>query len=627
MFGLSGSLGVSQRPLRHRGFSALVGSLAVFGLVTVVGCAHEPKAAPPPVYAPPPAPPPAPDNFLRLPSVAAPAQPPPWLDLTTPGEPKSGWLALEPERSAWSEKAYLAVTAYGVLALDLERGMRGLAKIPKGNIVAAMLVGDGSTVLLANDEGELYRAKDLDAAVKGEFELLSTTAGAEFWDGRGKFVVVKGERDDADKLWISQDQGKTFREGPALPPEVRKIVVRRDGVMAVEVHDFKIWVSDGWRQFAESKLKPPEAAGEDREYLAERGVLERWGDAIVARYGCPQKTMAKSMWNWMDSAPFNATLVSAWPAEIVEPTLPKVPTAASKVSKSDCFSGVLGMLSGRTAPRGVFTLEWSEASLPTGKRVAVALGDAACSPADSEERVEKYTVVGTGSDSKSHEETHKYRVCKPDAKLKRWGSVALVTSSGLNVVPVTPGCHLESVTTAIGLGLFACRNPEQKTVSFGVVGATGLQREVALPGTNVERLHGHTYAADGTLVVEAELDGKTRHFLRSPAQPGAGRWHSLPAETVAAKALSGGRALLALPGVGGDPGVLNLALDTPQGLVPLPSVALTQNAVAWAVTGDGRVKLWLHPRLTRASDKLAPGEQPLLPFWVSQTGTLIPADQ
>ncbi|MCB9584001.1 MAG: hypothetical protein H6718_01315 [Polyangiaceae bacterium] len=622
MFGLSVSLGMSGHTLR-RGLSGLVSGL---GLLSLVSCAHEPKAAPPPVYAPPPAPPPTADNFLRVPAAAAPAQPPPWLDLTTPGEPKSGWLALEPERSAWSEKAYLALTAYGVLALDLERGMRGLIKIPKGNVAAALLVGDGSTPLLANDEGELYRAKDLDAAVKGEFELLSTTAGAQFWDARGKFVVIKGEQGENDKLWISQDQGKTFREGPALPPDVRKIVVRRDGVMAVEVHDFKIWVSDGWRPFAEAKLKPPET-GENREFLAERGVLERWGDAIVAGYGCPEKTMAKSMWNWMDSAPFHSRLVTAWPGEVVEPTLPKVPTAASKVSKSDCVGGLLGVLSGRTAPRGAFALEWSESSLPTGKRVAVALGDAACSPTDSEERVEKYTVLGTGADKQSHEETHKYRVCKQDAKLKRWGSVALVTSSGLNVVPVTPGCHLESVSTAIGLGLFACRNPEQKTVSFGVVGATGLQSEVALPGTKVERLHGHTYAADGTLVVEVELDGKTRHFLRSPAQPGAGRWRSLPAEAIAAKALAGGRALVALPGVGGDPNVLNLVLDTPQGLAPLPSVALTQNAVAWAVTGDGRVKLWLHPRLTRVADKPAPGEQPALPFWVSTSGTLIPADQ
>lgn len=594
------------------------------GLAALVSCTKEPKQTPPPMYAPPPPAPPADDPFLRLPAASAPAQPPKWLDLTSPGEPKSGWLALEPEKSAWSERAYLGVTAYGVLLLDLDQGMRGLAKIPKGNLVAAMLAGDGDAVLLANDAGELYRANDLDAAAKGEFELISTLKGAEHWDARGKFVVAKGESDDTDKLWVSQDQGKTFREGPALPPEVRKVVVRRDGVMAVEVHDFKIWVSDGWRQFAEAKLPQPEAQGESRDYLAERGVLRRHGDSIVAAYGCPHKTLTKSMWNWVDSKPFHASLVSGWPNEVVEPELPKVPTKPAKV---DCGGGVLGALSGRMPRGGVFALEHAEPALPTGKRVAVALGDAACKARDSEERTETYTVVGIKTGEKSHEEKHTFRVCKADAKLQRWGSIALVNSTGLTVVPISPGCHLEAVSTSVGLGLFACRSAEQQSVSFGVVGAGGLQSEVALPGKQVERLRAHTYAADGTLVVEAELDGKARYFLRSSAQPGAGRWRTLPAETISAKALAGGRALLALPGPGGDAHTLNLALDTPQGLVPLPSVSVPQNVVSWAVTGDGRVKLWLHPRLTYLSQKVSPGEAPVSSFWVSKSGSLIPADQ
>lgn len=605
----------------------LTTSSAALGLTLLMGCAHEPKPAPPPpVYQAPPPAPPAEDPFLHLPSASAPAAPPAWLDLASPAEPASGWLALEPKKSAWSERAYLAVTAYGVLLLELDAGMRGLAKIPKGNLTAAMLVGDGTTVLLANDAGELYRAQDLDAAAKGEFELVNTLEGAEFWDGRGKFVVAKGQSGDDDKLWISQDQGKTFRQGPALPPEVRHIVVRRDGVMAVEASDFKVWVSDGWRQFAEAKAKFPEIKARDREYMIERGVLRRHGDAVFFAYGCPQKTLSRSMWNWFDASPVNARLVRGWAGEIVDPELPTVPTKPVKV---DCggVSGVLGALSGRSTRGGVFALEHSESPLPTGKRVAIALGDAACAPAQSEERTETYSLVSTKQGTKSEEKKHTYRVCKADAKLERWGSVGLVTSTGLTLVPVSPGCHLESVSNAAGLGLFACRNPEQQNVTFGVVGAGGLQTEVALPGKSTSGLRAHTYAADGTLVLKAELDGQSRFFLRSPAQPGAGRWHSLPAETVTAKALVGGRALLALPGPAGDPKTLNLALDTPQGLVPLPSVPLPQNAVAWAVTGDGRVKLWLHPRLTYMTQKRNPGEPPPLPFWVTRTGALMPADQ
>ncbi len=606
---------------RH-GLEVLVSAL---GLSVAIGCAHEPKRAPPPVYAPAP-PPAAPDDpFLRLPAAAAPVSPPGWLDLTNPGEPKSGWLALERDKGAWSERAYLGVTAYGVLLLDLEQGMRGLAKIPKGNLSAVMLAGDGSTVLLANDAGELYRAASLDAAAKGEFELVSTLSGAELWDARGKFVVAKGQVGDEDKLWISQDQGKTFRAGPTLPPEVRKIVVRRDGVMAVEVYDFKIWVSDGWRQFAEAKLKAPEVTGEAREYLSERGVLRRYGDAIVFSHGCPQKTLTKSMWNWVDSAPVGAFPITGWGGESVEKELPKVPTKPAKDVSCPGVSGLLG--TGGLGRGGVYSLAASEPRLPSGKRVAIALGDAACSVADSEERSDTYTVMGTKGGEKSHEEKVTYRVCKSDAKLKRWGSVGLVTSTGLTLVPVNAGCHLESVSNAVGLGLFACRNPAQQSVSLGVVGAAGLQSEVSLPGKQVDRVHAHTYAADGTLVVEANLDGKSRYFLRSPAQPGAGRWHSLPAETIAAKAMIGGRALLALPGAGGDPHSLNLALDTPQGLVPLPSVAVPQNALSWAVTGDGRVKLWLHPRLTYMKQKPAPGEAPITPYWVTKSGALMPAEQ
>ena len=69
------------------------------------------------------------------------------------------------------------------------------------------------------------------------------------------------------------------------------------------------------------------------------------------------------------------------------------------------------------------------------------------------------------------------------------------------------------------------------------------------------------------------------------------------------------------------------AAEMDPGLVPLPSVPLPQNAVAWAVTGDGRVKLWLHPRLTYMTQKRNPGEPPPLPFWVTRTGALLPADQ
>src|SRR5690606_40087254 len=70
---------------------------------------------------------------------------------------------------------------------------------------------------------------------------------------------------------------------------------------------------------------------------------------------------------------------------------------------------------------GVFALEHAEPALPTGKRVAVALGDAACKARDSEERTETYTVVGIKTGEKSHEEKHTFRVCKARSEERRVG--------------------------------------------------------------------------------------------------------------------------------------------------------------------------------------------------------------
>lgn len=594
--------------------------VALLGLSLSVACAAEQKqpAPPPPPYQPPAAP--AADPYLRI-SSAETGPPPSWIDLGVAPKFENGALGLDAQAGDWSEKAYLALSHYGVLALDLEQGFRGVMKAPAGVVKRAMLVGDGSVVLLAMESGELYQAASLDAAVRGEFTKLNQLAGAEHWDARGKRVVAAGSTDDADKLWISQDQGKTFREGPALPPEVRKLVVRKDGTMAVEIHDFKVWVSDGYRAFAQAKLKAPEATGSGREYLSRVGVLRRQGDALVYDVGCPAKALGKTQWTWVDFNSRRPSLFTGWPGASVEPVLPKIPTANEP---GDC-DGLLGGLLGNLGKGGAFALAHAETQPPHGAVTAMALGDAVCSLTDSEEKSRTVTVVGTKGEP-SREVVEKYRECKPGAKLKRWGSVGIATKTGLLGVPVPPGCYLQSVSSSIGLHLVSCQQVDtagKTSSSLGVALPDGIRLETALPGVSVSAFSGYSYAADGTLVAKVELNDQRRYYLRSPAAPGAGRWHPLPAEAISAKALPGGRALIALPGP--TPTDLGLALHTPAGLQPLPTVALGQNALGWAVTGDGRLKLWLHPRLTHADQKPAPAEAPMQAYFVTQVGGLVPA--
>jgi hypothetical protein len=257
----------------------------------------------------------------------------------------------------------------------------------------------------------------------------------------------------------------------------------------------------------------------------------------------------------------------------------------------------------------------------------MALGDAACSPEDSEEKSRTVTLMGTKGEP-SREVVDKYRQCKPGAQLKRWGTVGIAAKAGLLSVPVPVGCYLESVSSSIGLHLVSCRQVDaagKSSVGLGVALPGGIRIETALPGTSVEGFVGYSYATDGTLVARVRVNDQRRYYLRSPAQPGAGRWYPLPVEAISAKALSGGRALIALPG----PTVmdLGLALHTPAGLQPLPTVALGQHALNWAVTGDGRLKLWLHPRLAHLGQKPAPAEAPVKAYWVTQAGGLVAAEE
>src|SRR5690606_7680137 len=122
---------------------------------------------------------------------------------------------------------------------------------------------------------------------------------------------------------------------------------------------------------------------------------------------------------------------------------------------------------------------------------------------------------------------------KPGAKLKRWGSVGIAAKAGLLSVPVPPGCYLQSVSSSIGLHLVSCQQVDaagKASSALGIALPVGIRMETALPGASVSAFSGYSYAADGTLVAKVTISEESRYYLRSPAAPGAGRWHPLPAE-------------------------------------------------------------------------------------------------
>lgn len=533
-----------------------------------------------------PRPPPKPGSGPPIAPPVAAGPKAPWREADGWAERRIDFLFSRRDHTPSALGARAALFEHEKLAVHLDHGVVGPLQPPQG---ATFLALDGDDAVFAGTKDALWRAPDVLAAKKGQFQkVLAIPFAAGFSTAKGLVVAA-----DAKNLHVSRDSGNTFSKVvPKVDVSIEHVFARSDGLIAISGTDASgdeaLWIAKDGVTFVRSAFQPDRVAHEGTHLFAygcPGGILSSDGLTWVSwkgEYGTPFSTS-----RWGDPLTTSSTPRAFFTGEL--PTLSHPPAPAP--DPNDTVTGKPGKC---THGGGLAAI----GGLGRGRRRGGACVGVACVramlgelPRETPTQLAFYADGDCERDAKHQ--------CKPGP----WKRAPHVWKKGGGAPLGLPaGCDPLRLLTAGGIGVLFCEK-DAATTAIHTIGKDGVfHAEGTVPAFAIDDL---TIADDGTLVVHPACGAKAQGesgvcpeaLVRSPAALGtATAWRTTRLPGYAYRVLGAGSALV-VAAHADDPQKLSLLVDRPgQPLVRLGNaVTVVGDLVDIEVEKD---RIVLHEQIT-----------------------------
>lgn len=591
----------------------------VFVIGVVAACRPTPPAPAAPTARPELAAAPARAIETRVPPTQI-AWPPDTFALALPEMAAAPWSLppFEPGRTHPLDHANVIAASRGIaiakardilIGSSTTTGIVGALRMPERAMWHEIVAGD--LILVADEQGQLWRAPTLEVAVQRGFERVARVTGAKRWDASGHFVIAVEEPSSRPSgpglssrpsgpgatAWISADGGATF--GPMTSPgkgTIETMVVRDDGVVVAQMsHKVRnkstytvmlsgdagrTWSRSAWHPFSVYRhggwiIGDDSAA--DRDIV---GLLASDGKAW-SKHGRVWEEISANGEGWRLDFAHDPALapdgrVRADAMDLVAPPPPARPLRGKPLVLDDKTFGLSGIgggtgfgESGVPHCKGVSCLHSSVGEAPFPVAIDVlGFGDARCAVATTpcpfaERRSPHFAVFD-----------HRH--------------------AQFDLVQLPTACADVEIVDAGGLTLVGCALGDHRVV-YGVDPTGKVAREsITADGAAPWSLGLVSMATDGTIWIpqEGACDRWAAGWVRRPLAVGAAdAWRHVVAERARAwRAVGAG---IAIGVIDRGDSLAALQLDHPDGH---SEVVLDGIRVAIDVTGvsvkDGRVVFW-----------------------------------